>query len=100
MDFCETFSKSLRDAETSLIFISPRFSMTEGGFFFAVIPNLVRDLGFGFLVLKPRPVGGVLYLELEIWSLVIFCYSTLGRGNNPAISVILLVICSHSIAMI
>jgi hypothetical protein len=29
-----------------------------------VIPNLVRDLGFGFRiwVLKPRLVGGVLYL--------------------------------------
>jgi len=27
-----------------------------------VIPNLVRDLGFEFWVLKPRPVGGVLYL--------------------------------------
>jgi len=28
-----------------------------------VIPNLFRDLGFGFRiwVLKPRPVGGVLY---------------------------------------
>jgi hypothetical protein len=28
-----------------------------------VIPNLFRDLGFGFKVflLKPRPVGGVLY---------------------------------------
>jgi hypothetical protein len=26
-----------------------------------VIPNLVRDLGFEFWVLKPRPVGGVLY---------------------------------------
>ena len=27
----------------------------------AVIPNLVRDLGFELRVLKPRLVGGVLY---------------------------------------
>jgi len=54
--------KSRPDAETSLIFISPRFSMTRWfGFGLVVIPNLVRDLGFGFWVLKPRAVGGVLY---------------------------------------
>jgi len=55
--------KSKPDAETSLIFISPRFSMTrEFGSRFFVIPNLIRDLGFGFRiwVLKPL-VGGVNY---------------------------------------
>jgi hypothetical protein len=30
-----------------------------------VIPNLVRDLGFEFWVLKPRPVGGALYFEIR-----------------------------------
>ena len=64
-----------RDAETSLIFISPWFrSMTTGlGSPFFVIPNQVlkqvQDLrisGSRFLVLriwvlKPRPVGGALY---------------------------------------
>jgi hypothetical protein len=58
--------KSGPDAETSLIFISPRFSMT--GWFgsrLVVIPNLVRDLGFGSWVLKPRAVGRVPYLLME-----------------------------------
>jgi len=41
--------KNRSDAETSLIFISPRFSMTwQFGFGLLVIPNLFRDLGFGF----------------------------------------------------
>jgi len=38
-----------------------------------VIPNLVRDLGFEFLVLKPRLVGGVLYF---------ICQDILGRGKR------------------
>jgi hypothetical protein len=35
------------------------------GFTFFVIPNSFRDLGFGFQnsVLKPSPVGWVLYLS-------------------------------------
>jgi hypothetical protein len=40
--------------------------MTRGfGSGLFVIPNLFRDLGFGFIiwVLKPRPVGGVLYFS-------------------------------------
>ena len=33
----------------------------------AVIPNLVRDLGFELRVLKPRLVGGALYCRVEEW---------------------------------
>jgi len=52
-------------AETSLIFISPRSSMTV---LFFVTPNLFRDLGFGFriYVLKSTPVGGVLFFGPKV----------------------------------
>ena len=60
--------KSNPDAETGLISISPRFSMT-GWFWsrFFVIPNLFRDLCFWFRiwVVKPRPLGGVLYFRTK-----------------------------------
>jgi hypothetical protein len=48
-----------------------------------VIPNLVRDLGFEFLVLKPRPVGGALYF------LIILAKGTISFSVVKQVSTIL-----------
>jgi len=55
--------KDKPDAETNLIFISPRFKHDMMVRFWSSSRTRFRDLGFVFrvFVLTPRPVGGVLY---------------------------------------
>ncbi len=65
----ENFKPRICPAGHFLRHLRNKFSMTyRFGFPLFVIPNLIRDLGFGFeFVLNPAPLGGVLHFAEDFF---------------------------------